>query len=63
MSQEPSIIMGGDTDMTAKLLHLETEVQAKKGEIVQLREQVRQRENKNKKMYRMQSNFFISIFI
>ena len=31
---------GGDTDMAAKLLHLETEVTAKKGEITALREQV-----------------------
>ena len=38
---EPSVIMGGgDTDMAAKLLHLETEVTAKKGEITALREQV-----------------------
>lgn len=32
--------MGGDTDMSAKLLHLETEVSAKKGEINALKEQV-----------------------
>lgn len=38
--QEPSIIMGGDMDWSAKLLHLETEVSAKKGEIAVLKEQL-----------------------
>ncbi|CAL1541605.1 unnamed protein product [Lymnaea stagnalis] len=38
--QEPSIIMGGDMDLSAKLLHLETEVSAKKGEIAVLKEQL-----------------------
>ncbi|XP_059145230.1 forkhead-associated domain-containing protein 1-like [Physella acuta] len=40
MRQEPAIIMGGDTDMSGKLLHLETEVSAKKGEINALKEQL-----------------------
>ncbi|XP_012938501.1 forkhead-associated domain-containing protein 1 [Aplysia californica] len=38
--QEPAVIMGGDMDLSAKLLHLETEVTAKKGEINALREQL-----------------------
>uniref|UniRef100_A0A2C9LYZ8 Uncharacterized protein n=1 Tax=Biomphalaria glabrata TaxID=6526 RepID=A0A2C9LYZ8_BIOGL len=40
LRQEPSIIMGGDSDLSSKLLHLETEVSAKKGEISALREQL-----------------------
>ncbi|GFO36050.1 forkhead-associated domain-containing protein 1 [Plakobranchus ocellatus] len=38
---EPSVIMGnGDMDTSARLLHLETEVTAKKGEIKNLKEQL-----------------------
>ncbi|KAH9524788.1 hypothetical protein Btru_027827 [Bulinus truncatus] len=40
LRQEPSIIMGGDTDLSSRLLHLETEITSKKGEIAILKEQL-----------------------
>lgn len=39
--QQPAFIMGGDPEMTARLLQLEAEVAAKKQEIEQLKEQVK----------------------
>lgn len=40
LHQEPSVIMGGDVDVTSKLLVLEAEVNARKDEVASLKEQV-----------------------
>ncbi|XP_046562957.1 forkhead-associated domain-containing protein 1-like [Haliotis rubra] len=40
LHQEPSVIMGGDTDVSAKLLVLEAEVNARKDEVASLKEQL-----------------------
>ena len=40
VQQQGPMVMGGDPEMTAKLLQLETEVAEKKQEIEQLKEQV-----------------------
>ncbi|XP_046360042.2 forkhead-associated domain-containing protein 1-like isoform X3 [Haliotis rufescens] len=40
LHQEPSVIMGGDVDVTSKLLVLEAEVNARKDEVASLKEQL-----------------------
>ncbi|XP_067659401.1 forkhead-associated domain-containing protein 1-like [Haliotis asinina] len=40
LRQEPSVIMGGDTDVSSKLLVLEAEVNARKDEVASLKEQL-----------------------